>query len=139
MINTFKVVVSGFVKNENGQLLVVRRSDNEATFAGRLAIPGGSVESDGTDGFETDIIEKNLIREIAKETGVNVKVLDWLESSAVVIDGQAKLYLFFSCELIDDGRNLQTSDETPEVFWANADEIDPEACTPPLQKFIQAL
>lgn len=137
MINTFKVIVSGFVKNNDDQLLVIRRSKDEESFPNMLAIPGGTIEAEETGSLELDTVENNLVREILEETNINVKVLDWVESTCLVKNGQGKLYLFFNCELINDGSSAVTSNETPEVFWANIENIDLDQCTPTLKKYLQ--
>ena len=72
MIDQFKVIVSGFVYNDNGELLVIRRADNEETFPGMLAIPGGTVEVEANAGLQQDTIENNLIRELKEETNLFV-------------------------------------------------------------------
>jgi ADP-ribose pyrophosphatase YjhB (NUDIX family) len=137
MINMFKVIVSGFVTNAEGQLLVIRRADDEESFPGMLAIPGGTVEADEMNGVQMDTVENNLVREILEETNVNVKVVKWLESSCIAKEGKAKLYLFFGCELIGDGKDTATSEETPEVFWADISSIALDECTPALKQYIQ--
>ena len=137
MVNTFKVIVSGFVKNDEGQLLVIRRSDDEESFPGMLAIPGGTIEVEETGLLEADTVENNLIREIKEETNINVEVRGWLESTAMVKEGKGKLYLFFECQLVDDGSQTATSSETPEVFWADMKSLDIDQCTPTLKKYIQ--
>ena len=137
MINQFKVIVSGFVFNENGKLLVIRRSDDEESFPGMLAVPGGTVEATENSGLVKDIIEDNLIREIKEETDVDVSVDSWLESSSIASE-KAKLYLFFKCSV--SGNEMPAkSDETPEVFWADPRTVDTQQCTPALKQFLLSL
>lgn len=137
MVNMFKVIVSGFVRDDRGRLLVIRRSADEESFPGMLAIPGGTIEAEDTGALETDTVENNLIREIQEETNVTVTTGKWLESTCMVKDGKAKLYLFFECNLADDVNSLLTSDETPEVFWADLQSINVDECTPTLKKYIE--
>ena len=137
MIDQFKVIVSGFVFNSKNELLVIRRSDNEETFPGMLAIPGGTVEAEENSGLVQDTIESNLVRELKEETGIDISVDSWLESSSIVKE-KAKLYLFFKCSVV--GNEIPfISDETPEVFWANLESIDIEQCTPALKSYIITL
>jgi 8-oxo-dGTP pyrophosphatase MutT (NUDIX family) len=137
MINQFKVIVSGFVFNSNGNLLVIRRSDDEETFPGMLAIPGGTVEVEEDSGLVQDTIELALIRELKEETDVDISVDSWLESSSIAKD-KAKLYLFFKCSVV--GNEVPSiSDETPEVFWTNPKSINIEQCTPALKQYILSL
>lgn len=137
MVNVFKVIVSGFVRNSQGQLLVIRRSADEESFPGMLAIPGGTIEAEETGQLEVDTVETNLVREILEETNVRVKVGKWLESTSMVKNGNGKLYIFFECELLEEQNSLETSDETPEVFWANMDSIELDECTPTLRKYVE--
>ena len=139
MVNSFKVIVSGFVKNKNGQLLVIRRSLDEESFGGMLAIPGGTIEVEESDQLQTDTVEENLIREIKEETNIDVSVGSWIESTCMAKDGKAKLYIFFECEMIElNNTDTETSDETPEVFWADMATISLDECTPTLKKYIEA-
>lgn len=136
MITTFKVIVSGFTHNSEGKLLVIRRSLDEESFPGMLAIPGGTVEVRENSGHQTDTIENTLVREIKEETDVDVAVGAWIESSAIAKDS-AKLYLFFRCEVI--GNEVpSTSPETPEVFWASSEDISLDECTPTLKAFLES-
>lgn len=137
VINTFKVIVSGFVLNKDNELLVIRRSDNEESFPGMLAIPGGTVELDATGNLEKDVIESTLVREVLEETNVNITVRDWIESTAIVKGEPGKIYLFFSCDLAEEISTLMTSEETPQVFWSKLSDIDLNQCTPTLRVYIE--
>ncbi|HMQ95600.1 MAG TPA: NUDIX hydrolase [Candidatus Saccharibacteria bacterium] len=136
MINEFKVIVSGFVFNSKGELLVIRRALDEETFPGMLAIPGGTVEVTENSGLQNDTIEENLIREVEEETGVTVTVGRWLESSAIAKD-KAKLYLFFECQATQDVTPV-TSSETPEAFWIDPANLNLDECTPSLKQYATA-
>ena len=137
MLEKFKVIVNGFVYNDNGELLVIRRSDDEETFPGMLAVPGGTVEVEPESGLSNNVIEDNLIRELKEETEVDISVGKWLESSCIAKADSAKLYLFFECS-VSGNATPSTSPETPEVFWANPDSISPEECTPTLKTYIES-
>ncbi|HWT40165.1 MAG TPA: NUDIX hydrolase [Dongiaceae bacterium] len=134
MITAFKVIVSGFIFNNQGQLLVIRRSLDEESFPGMLAIPGGTTEVDEQSGLQNDTVEHTLIREVKEETDIDIAITEWMESSAIVKD-TAKLYLFFKGK-VTGNEVPATSPETPEVFWANLDDISPDECTPSLKNFI---
>ncbi len=134
MINTFKVIVSGFVFNAKSELFVIRRSMDEETFPGMLAIPGGTVEVEEMSGLQNDTIENELIREIKEETDIDVTVGKWLESSVIAKDS-AKLYLFFECQT-SGNEQPKVSDETPEVFWQLPSQISLDECTPSLKQYV---
>jgi len=136
MINIFKVIVSGFVHNSDGKLLVIRRALDEETFPGMLAIPGGTVEVESNSGLQNDTIENALIREVKEETDVDVTVGEWMESSAIAKD-TGKLYLFFRCTV--SGNDVPaTSPETPEVFWATPSEVSLDECTPAVKAYLES-
>ena len=135
MIDGFKVIVSGFVLNSADELLVIRRALDEETFPGMLAIPGGTVEVVASSGLQNDTVEDNLIREIKEETNIDVTVERWMESSAIAKSDCAKLYLFFECRPTGD-EATSTSPETPEVFWANINNLSLDECTPALKDYV---
>lgn len=138
MIDNFKVIVSGYVFNEQGELLVIKRADNEETFPGMYAVPGGTVEVAASTGLSQNTIEDNLKREIKEETDVDVEVGAWIESSVIAKSDRAKLYLFFTCKV--SGNSVPAiSDETPEVMWIAPTEIDQELCTPSLKTYVESL
>lgn len=85
--------MSGFVFNDKDQLLVIRRSPDEETFPNMLAIPGGTVEVEADSGLTNDTIEQNLIREVKGETGIDVSIGEWIESSALAKDKQTLSFL----------------------------------------------
>jgi 8-oxo-dGTP pyrophosphatase MutT (NUDIX family) len=137
MVNVFKVIVSVFVRDETGRLLVIKRSEQEENFPGMYAIPGGTIEIKDSEELQLDVVESNLIREVLEETNVKIKVGRWLESTAMFKNGLGRLFLFFEGELDGDSPELMTSDETPEVFWANPEALDIEKCTPTLRKYLE--
>lgn len=137
MLDNFKVIVSGFVFNPKGELLVVRRSPDEETFPSMLAIPGGTVEVPVASGLVQDTVELNLIREIKEETNVDIKVESWMESSSIAKE-KAKLYLFFRCS-VSGNETASISSETPEVSWINPREIDITEATPALAQYIKSV
>lgn len=136
MLDNFKVIVSGFVFNSNGELLVIRRSADEETFPGMLAIPGGTVEVEANSGLVQDTVEGNLIREIKEETDVDVVVDSWMESSSIAKE-KAKLYLFFRCS-VSGNEIASISDETPEVFWISPRKIAIDEATPALAHYVKS-
>lgn len=107
------VSVAGAVVRDDGRILVIRRHDN-----GAYEAPGGILELD-------ESIHAGLAREIREESG--------FEAEPVALTGVYKnlklgvVALFFRCRLL--GGDAQLSDETTEVQWIAADEID-ELMTP---------
>jgi ADP-ribose pyrophosphatase YjhB (NUDIX family) len=60
--NSIVVAVTAFILDESGQLLMIRRTDNDL-----YAIPGGAQEVGET-------ISQTVVREISEETGILVEV-----------------------------------------------------------------
>lgn len=134
MINNFKVIVSGFVFNSSGELLVIRRSMHEESFPGMLAVPGGTVEVSANSGLVESVIEDNLVREVKEETGVDIAVTKWMESSSIAKD-TAKLYLFFECK-VNGNETTSISEENTESFWIDPKSLDENELTPALSAYV---
>jgi 8-oxo-dGTP pyrophosphatase MutT (NUDIX family) len=116
-IPTHIVAVGGIVKNELGEILLVK------TFKGGWVFPGGQVEA-GENLMEA------LIREIREESGIET-VVDQLigvysntgmyKGHDGVTDVPTKVMLDYVCRPI--GGVLATSDETSESCWVNRDKV----------------
>jgi ADP-ribose pyrophosphatase YjhB (NUDIX family) len=109
--------VVALVRNTDGDVLLIRRSDN-----GRWAIPGG-----GHDLGES--ISDTVVREVREETGFEVEVIDmsgiYTDPGHVMLydDGEARqqFSICFRARLI--GGELRTSDETTEVRWVTPADL----------------
>ena len=137
MIDQFKVIVSGFVYDNEGKLLVIRRADNEETFPGMLAIPGGTVEVEANVGLQQDTIENNLIRELKEETGIKVpvpvlrgnikasRVFDAVNRSA---RGRTITHAF--CIVLPDGPlpKVKGSDDAEKACWVPINDVQTDQC-----------
>jgi 8-oxo-dGTP pyrophosphatase MutT (NUDIX family) len=125
MIRDFKVVVSAVILNDNKQVLLGKRSEEEDVFPGLWGIPGGKVEVEESG---MDTIENALKREALEEMGVEIQPKDYLESSCRVVGDSAKLYIIFSAEHI--GGTPTALEDTVEVKWADFDSLSPTDLTP---------
>lgn len=125
MIDHFKVIVSSIIFNEDHKVLLGKRSSTEDVFPGLWGIPGGKVEVEMT-GVHT--IEETLIREAQEEMGIVIKPLEYLQSSVLVKDGGAKIYIIFTARFVEgEPRALE---DTEEVGWFHPDEIAEMDLTP---------
>jgi ADP-ribose pyrophosphatase YjhB (NUDIX family) len=112
------VAVSAFVQNARGQLLMIRRTDNDL-----YSIPGGAQEVGETIG-------QAVIREVKEETGVDVEPTDiigvYSDPHHVIAytDGEVRqqFSICFRARLI--GGQLRTSNESSEVHWVDRKDID---------------
>ena len=103
--------VAALVRNDDGEVLLIRRSDT-----GRWALPGG-----GHDLGES--ISDTVIREVREETGIEVAVTDmsgiYTDPGHVMRydDGEVRqqFSICFRARLL--GGSIRTSEETTEVRW----------------------
>jgi ADP-ribose pyrophosphatase YjhB (NUDIX family) len=101
------VSVAGVVINDDGQALILRRRDN-----GHWEPPGGVLELGET-------ITAGLIREIAEETGLDVKPIK--QTGVYNNIPRGIIALVFRCQTT--GGQLRTNDEATAFRWATPDEI----------------
>jgi 8-oxo-dGTP diphosphatase len=103
----------------NGRTLLIRRGN--APLEGQWSIPGGMLE------LGESIIE-GVRRELAEETGIEVRVLDLIEVFERVIPGDAGrtryhfVILDYLCEMVS-GEAKAASDVT-DVAWATEEELE---------------
>jgi 8-oxo-dGTP pyrophosphatase MutT (NUDIX family) len=116
--NSIVVAAVAFVRDHEGRVLLVQRSDN-----GLWALPGG-----GMDIGET--VAQTAERETLEETGYRVRVTHLIgvysDPGHVMAydDGEVRqqFALSFRAELVDG--QASTSNETPAIRWAAHDELD---------------
>jgi 8-oxo-dGTP diphosphatase len=111
------VGVGGVVIADGRALLIRRRSP---PLEGEWSIPGGMLEVGET-------IEEGVRRELAEETGLEVRVLDFIEVFERIFpdqDGRTKYHfviLDYLCA-VESGEARAASDVS-DVAWARADEL----------------
>jgi ADP-ribose pyrophosphatase YjhB (NUDIX family) len=109
---------SVIVVNDDGMILLIRRTDN-----GNLALPGG-----GMDLGET--ITHAAVREVKEETGLDVEItgLVGIYSNPhhlieYTSDGEVRQEFSIVFTARPTGGQLTTSDEASEVIWADPDDV----------------
>lgn len=106
---------------KKGKWLVGVRSQHETEAAGLLAFVGGTVEY--TDS-SVDILSSALIREVKEEIGVEVKVLDFVNSSSFVSKkGNYVLNIVLLCEIISGEPRIASLEEMDSLQWLTSQEI----------------
>ena len=114
------VAVKALIKNEKGQVLVLRQSDPTITGHGQCHPPGGIVELGET-------LEECVIREVEEEIGVASKVIrlfdvgEWRAERGDTI--MQFVGLFYVCTIETEDFTIQAS-EASEAIWVGPDDID---------------
>lgn len=123
-MNSFKVVVSAIIFNNEGKVLLGKRSLNEDVFPGLWGIPGGKVEAEEGEG----IIESALKREAMEEMGIEILPQHYIESACRIKNDEAKIYMIFTAQHVSG--EPQALEDTDEVKWWNVDELVESELTP---------
>jgi ADP-ribose pyrophosphatase YjhB (NUDIX family) len=125
--NSIAVAVSAFIQDEQGRLLMIRRTDNNL-----YSIPGGQVEPGET-------LSQAAVREVKEETGIEVEVTGLIgiysNPNHVIAydDGEVRqeFSICFRARPIDG--KLRTSEESSEVYWVARDDISSLNIHPSIQ------
>ena len=110
----------GIITNDRGEVLVARRAKEPAK--GTLDLPGGFCDS-----YET--AEEGVRREIAEETGLEVKETRYLFSipNTYMYSGMElhTMDMFFLCT-VEDASALTADDDVAELQWITLDNLRSE-------------
>ena len=124
------LAVRALIRDEQGRLLLLRRSVESRHFGGRWDLPGGKVES----GEPFDV---TLAREVEEETGFNVI----LKRSAGASDDEMPLVrvtnLFL--EVTVTGGALRVSPEHSEARWCQPEEVAALDLARPIREFLRGM
>lgn len=123
-MNTVKLqqaCVGGFIRNKFGEVLFVKRSENDSFLPGNWELPGGGVEYG-------ENIEKTLKREIKEECGLDVEVgfpiaVDdyYMKSNKKEIQ---RIEIIFLCKLLNPTQTVVLSHEHSEYKWVSLNKIN---------------
>lgn len=112
------VAVTAFVQDDEGRLLMIRRTDND-----KYSIPGGAQDVGETIGH-------TVVREVREETGIDVEPVDIIgiySDPAHVIaytDGEVRQEFSICFRARPIGGQLRTSNESSEVQWVSRGDLD---------------
>ncbi len=126
------VVGVGGVVIEHGRTLLIRRGSEP--LKGRWSIPGGTLELGET-------LETGVVRELAEETGLEVRVLEMIEAFERIFpeDGRTPRYHFvildYLCQRVS-GTAGAASDVT-DVAWAREDELPAYELSPTATRILK--
>ncbi|WP_370934903.1 NUDIX hydrolase [Amycolatopsis sp. cg13] len=115
--NSIAVAVSAFIQDEEGRILMIRRTDNDL-----YAIPGGQLELGET-------LAQAAVREVREETGIECEVTGviglYSNPNHVIAydDGEVRqeFSICFRAKPIEG--DIKTSDESKEVHWSSVESL----------------
>jgi ADP-ribose pyrophosphatase YjhB (NUDIX family) len=116
--NSIVVAVTAFIQDEQGRLLLIRRTDNDL-----YAIPGGALELGET-------LTQTVQREVMEETGIAVKVTGLIgvysDPTHVIefTDGEVRQEFSICFRAAPTGGEPRTSDESKEVLWVAPADLE---------------
>ncbi|MFI2334167.1 NUDIX hydrolase [Nocardia rhamnosiphila] len=129
--NSIKVAVSALVQDDQGRILLIRRSDN-----GKYSVPGGGLEAGET-------VAQAVVREVREETGIEVDVTELVgvfsnpEHVIAYDDGEVRQEFSICFRAQPIGGKLRTSEESSEVEWVRPAELSERDIHPSILLRIQ--
>lgn len=115
--NSIAVAVSAFIQDNEGRILMIRRTDNDL-----YAIPGGQLELGET-------LAQAAAREVHEETGIECRVtgvVGVFSNPRHVIaydDGEIRQEFSICFRANQTSGRLQTSSESKEVLWVEKSDL----------------
>ena len=128
MSRTYGLTARGIIKNDSGEILIVKRHPKSRTDPEMWEIPGGKVEN-GED------FEDALVREIKEETNLDCTVGDFFE--AVQIDYPHKRTVQLVMYLDDVSGEVKISEEHTDWMWAGTEDIKKLEISSSLEKVLK--
>ena len=124
----YGLTVRGIIKNDNDEILIVKRHPKSRTDPEMWELPGGKVEK----GEDFDVA---LVREIKEETGLDAKIGAFCE--AIQNDYMHKRTVQIMMYLKDIEGEVEISDEHTDWMWANIDTLKTLALSTSLKKVLK--
>lgn len=124
----YGLTVRGIIKNDNDEILIVKRHPKSRTDPEMWELPGGKVEK----GEDFDVA---LVREIKEETGLDAKIGDFCE--AIQNDYMHKRTVQIMMYLKDIEGEVEISDEHTDWMWVNIDTLKTLALSTSLKKVLK--
>ncbi|MFB4160805.1 NUDIX hydrolase [Geomicrobium sp. JSM 1781026] len=127
----FVVNVEAAIYDDN-HWLFIKRSEQEEHAAGQLAFVGGRVEAGAR---ANDVLEQTLHREVMEEVGVQVKNLQYVNSTLFFADnGTPVVDIVYVCELASGIPYEKSNKEVKAVLWLSTSDLLDTAKAPEFLK-----
>ena len=124
----YGLTVRGIIKNDNDEILIVKRHPKSRTDPEMWELPGGKVE-------KGEFFVDALIREIKEEVNLDVKVGDFAE--AVQNDYMHKRTVQIMMYLEDMKGEIKISEEHTDWMWASLEKIKTLEISTSLKKVLK--
>ncbi|MBR4447644.1 NUDIX domain-containing protein [Methanobrevibacter sp.] len=128
MMKPYGLTVRGIIKNDSGEILIVKRHPKSRTDPEMWELPGGKVE-------KGEFFADALIREIKEETNLDVDVGDFAE--AIQNDYSHKRTVQIMMYLTDVEGEVKISDEHTDWMWASLEKIKTLEISTSLKKVLE--
>ena len=124
----YGLTVRGFIKNNNEEILIVKRHPKSKTDPEMWELPGGKVE----DG---EYFTKALVREIKEEVNLDCEVGDLCEAVQNDYSNKRTVQLYMHLDNVNG--DVKISEEHTEFMWASIDMLKSLEISTSLKKMLE--
>lgn len=125
-------IVTGIVRNPDGKILLLKKSDEARTYPGKWSFCSGHIK-------EYEAAEDTVLREIKEETGMEGSIER--EGNIIeILDGDHGKRWVIACYLCSvPSDEVRLCHENTDFAWVDEDDIDTYDTVPGLQKDLKVL
>lgn len=100
----FGLAVRAVITNEDGKILIIKRSSDSKTNPGKWELPGGKVD-------QGESFDKALLREVYEETNLKIKLDNVIGASQQDLPLIRAVHIIMSGSIVDGELNLSSEHE----------------------------
>lgn len=123
------IAITGIVRKKDGKYLICKRSAKEKIFPNKWCVPGGKVQQSDfiskqkdTQDHWFDIFEFVLKKEIAEETGIQIKNIGYVSNLALLRPNGFSTIIVSLCAEYDSGEVYLNQEELTEYAWVTLEQ-----------------